>query len=198
MRFRPDTLAEHSLPAAGLPWFMALFGRDSLITSYQMLPFKPELAGATLRALAAAQGKKEVELTEEEPGRILHELRFGELTHFHERPQAPYYGASDTTLLFLVLLDEYERWTGDVNLVRALEANARAALNWMEHFGDRDGDGYIEYRAQDQTRPREPVLEGLLEFHSVPRRDSCADTTRDLRTSGLCLRCQAALRASGS
>ena len=145
LRFRPDTLAEHSLPAAGLPWFMALFGRDSLITSYQMLPFKPELAGATLRALAAAQGKKEVELTEEEPGRILHELRFGELTHFHERPQAPYYGASDTTLLFLVLLDEYERWTGDVNLVRTLEPNARAALNWMDHFGDRDGDGYIEY-----------------------------------------------------
>jgi glycogen debranching enzyme len=145
LRFRPDTLAQHSLPAAGLPWFMALFGRDSLITSYQMLPFKPELAGATLRALAEAQGKKEVELTEEEPGRILHELRFGELTHFHERPQAPYYGASDTTPFFLILLDEYERWTGDVDLVRTLEPNARAALNWMDHFGDRDGDGYIEY-----------------------------------------------------
>src|SRR5215510_13423250 len=146
LRFRPDTLAQHSLPAAGLPWFMALFGRDSLITSYQMLPFKPELAGATLRALAEAQGKKEVELTEEEPGRILHELRFGELTHFHERPQAPYYGASDTTPFFLILLDEYERWTGDVNLVHALEQNARAALNWMDHWGDRDGDGYIEYQ----------------------------------------------------
>jgi glycogen debranching enzyme len=145
LRFRPDTLAQHSLPAAGLPWFMALFGRDSLITSYQMLPFKPELAGATLRALAEAQGKKEVELTEEEPGRILHELRFGELTYFHERPQSPYYGASDTTPLFLVLLDEYERWTGDQDLVRALEPNALAALNWMDHYGDRDGDGYIEY-----------------------------------------------------
>jgi glycogen debranching enzyme len=145
LRFRPDSLAQHSLPAAGLPWFMALFGRDSLIASYQMLPFKPELAGATLRALAESQGKKEVELTEEEPGRILHELRVGELTHFHERPQAPYYGASDTTPFFLVLLDEYERWTGDVTLVRALEPNARAALNWMDHWGDRDGDGYIEY-----------------------------------------------------
>lgn len=145
LRFRPDTLAEHSLPAAGLPWFMALFGRDSLITSYQMLPFAPELAATTLRALAESQGKKEVELTEEEPGRILHELRFGELTYFHERPQAPYYGASDTTPIFLVLLDEYERWTGDVDLVRALEPNARAALNWIDHYGDRDGDGYIEY-----------------------------------------------------
>jgi glycogen debranching enzyme len=146
LRFRPDTLSEHSLPAAGLPWFMALFGRDSLITSYQMLPFNPQLAATTLRALSDAQGKKEEELTEEEPGRILHELRFGELTYFHERPQSPYYGASDTTPLFLVLLDEYERWTGDTNLVRALEPNARAALKWIDHFGDRDGDGYIEYK----------------------------------------------------
>ena len=145
LRFRPDTMSKHSLPAAGLPWFMALFGRDSLTTSYQMMPFNSELARTTLRALADAQGKKEVELTEEEPGRILHELRFGELTHFHERPQAPYYGASDTTPFFLILLDEYERWTGDVDLVRALEPNARAALNWIDKYGDRDGDGYVEY-----------------------------------------------------
>ncbi|HEX7961202.1 MAG TPA: glycogen debranching N-terminal domain-containing protein [Terriglobales bacterium] len=150
LRFHPDTLAEHSLPAAGLPWFMALFGRDSLITSYQMLPFTSELAATTLEALADAQGKKEVEITEEEPGRILHELRFGEMTYFGERPQRPYYGASDTTPLFLVLLDEYERWTGDVNLVRALEPNARAALNWIDHYGDRDGDGYIEYERKTE------------------------------------------------
>jgi glycogen debranching enzyme len=146
LRFHPDSMPQHSLPAAGLPWFMALFGRDSLITSYEMLPFAPELAATSLRALADAQGQKEVELTEEEPGRILHELRFGELTHFHERPQSPYYGASDTTPLFLVLLDEYERWSGDVDLVRALEPNARAALDWIDHYGDRDGDGYIEYQ----------------------------------------------------
>ena len=145
LRFHPDTMSEHSLPAAGLPWFMALFGRDSLITSYEMLPFTPELAATTLQALAEAQGKKEVELTEEEPGRILHELRFGELTYFHERPQSPYYGAADTTPLFLILLDEYERWSGNVDLVRALEPNARAALEWIDHYGDRDGDGYIEY-----------------------------------------------------
>ena len=146
LRFHPDTMSDHSLPAAGLPWFMALFGRDSLITSYQLLPFEPKLAATTLRALADSQGKKDVELTEEEPGKILHELRFGELTYFRERPQAPYYGASDTTPLFLVLLDEYERWSGDADLVRALEPNARAALEWIDHFGDRDGDGYIEYQ----------------------------------------------------
>jgi glycogen debranching enzyme len=150
LRFRPNTMPERSLPAAGLPWFMALFGRDSLITSYQMLPFSSELAATTLQALADAQGKNMVELTEEEPGRILHELRFGELTHFHERPQSPYYGASDTTPLFLVLLDEYERWTGDAKLVRALEPNARAALDWIDHFGDRDGDGYIEYERKTE------------------------------------------------
>jgi glycogen debranching enzyme len=150
LRFRPNTMPERSLPAAGLPWFMALFGRDSLITSYQMLPFSSELAATTLQALADAQGKKMVELTEEEPGRILHELRFGELTHFHERPQSPYYGASDATPLFLVLLDEYERWTADAKLVRALEPNARAALDWIDHFGDRDGDGYIEYERKTE------------------------------------------------
>jgi glycogen debranching enzyme len=145
LRFRPDTMPKRSLPAAGLPWFMALFGRDSLITSYQMLPFSSELACTTLKALAETQGKNLVDLTEEEPGKILHELRFGELTYFKERPQSPYYGASDTTQLFLILLDEYERWTGDVQLVRALEPNARAALDWIDQFGDRDGDGYIEY-----------------------------------------------------
>ena len=146
LRFRPDTMPNRSLPAAGLPWFMALFGRDSLITSYQMLPFNQELASTTLQALAETQGTKEVELTEEEPGRILHELRFGELTYFRERPQAPYYGASDTTPLFLVLLDEYERWTGDVELVRRLKPNALAALDWIDQYGDRDRDGYIEYQ----------------------------------------------------
>jgi glycogen debranching enzyme len=145
LRFRPDSLPERSLPAAGLPWFMAMFGRDSLMTSYQMLPFSSELASTALQALAESQGEKEVQLTEEEPGRILHELRFGELTYFHERPQAPYYGASDTTPLFLIVLDEYERWTGDKHLVKTLEKNARAALDWIDNYGDRDGDGYIEY-----------------------------------------------------
>jgi glycogen debranching enzyme len=72
-------------------------------------------------------------------------LRFGELTYFRERPQSPYYGASDTTPLFLIVLDEYERWTGDTALVKKLEKNARAALNWIDQYGDRDGDGYIEY-----------------------------------------------------
>jgi len=146
LRFHPEILPGKCIPAAGLPWFMALFGRDSIITSYQMLPFIPELSATTLRVLATTQGKVLDDFREEEPGRILHELRFGELTHFHERPQSPYFGASDTTPLFLVLLDEYERWSGDTELVTELKPNALAALEWIDHYGDSDGDGYIEYQ----------------------------------------------------
>jgi len=160
LRFFPSEGAEHShvpvpkdaaLPAAGLPWFMALFGRDSLLTSYQALPFAPELARTSLQVLAAMQGKTVDGFRDEEPGKILHELRFGELTRFGERPQSPYYGASDTTPLFLVLLDEYERWTGDGELVRRLEAPARACLEWIDRYGDRDGDGYVEYQRAQET-----------------------------------------------
>ncbi len=146
LRYHPKILPGEYIPAAGLPWFMALFGRDSLVTSYQMLPFVPELASTTLRTLAARQGKVVDDFREEEPGRILHELRFGELTHFHERPQSPYFGSADVTSLFLVVLDEYERWTGDTALVQKLKPNAVAALDWIDHYGDRDGDGYIEYQ----------------------------------------------------
>jgi glycogen debranching enzyme len=150
LRFRPENVPGCALPAAGLPWFMALFGRDSLITSYQLLPYVPKLAADTLCALAAAQGKVVDDFREEEPGKILHELRVGELTHFKERPQSPYFGTSDATPLFLILLDEYERWTGDTALVAELEPNARAALNWIDHYGDRDRDGYVEYERKTE------------------------------------------------
>jgi glycogen debranching enzyme len=149
LRFYPDGASGASLPAAGLPWFMALFGRDSLMTSYQALPFVPELARTTLRSLAARQADAWDDLRDAEPGKILHELRHGELTHFGERPQSPYYGAADTTPLFLIVLDEYERWSGDTQTVRDLEAAARAALKWIEIFGDPDRDGYIEYQTRN-------------------------------------------------
>jgi glycogen debranching enzyme len=149
LRFYPDISPEASLPAAGLPWFMALFGRDSVITSFQSLPFTPELAETTLRVLADQQGKEVDDFRDEEPGKILHELRVGELTHFGERPHSPYYGTADATPLWLVLLDETERWTGNADLVRELEPNARAALAWIDEFGDRDGDGYVEYERRN-------------------------------------------------
>ncbi len=140
-----------SLPAAGLPWFMAVFGRDSVLTSFQALPFVPELAAATLRALAIVQARKEDPFRDAEPGKILHEIRLGELTAFEARPQSPYYGASDTTMLFLILLEEYERWTGDKDLALELEREARAALAWIDNYGDRDKDGYVEYERRMET-----------------------------------------------
>jgi glycogen debranching enzyme len=145
LRFYPDTVPNASLPAAGLPWFMALFGRDSLITSYQALPFVPEMCRTTLRALAAQQATQVDDFRDAEPGKILHELRQGELAYFREYPQSPYYGSADATPLFLIVLDEYERWTGDRETVQALEGPARAALTWMEKYGDLTGDGFISY-----------------------------------------------------
>ena len=150
LRFYPAVLREgQAVPAAGLPWFMALFGRDSLITSYQALPYVPELAQATLTSLALFQATADDAFRDAEPGKILHELRFGELTAFEERPHSPYYGSVDATPLFLIVLDEYERWTGDTALVRRFEPEARAALEWIDHHGDLDGDGYVEYQRRN-------------------------------------------------
>ncbi len=151
LRLPPDISEGATLPAAGLPWFMALFGRDSLITSFQALPYLPELAATTLRVLAAAQADDRDDFHEREPGKILHELRFGELTARGERPHSPYFGSADATPLFLILLDEYHRWSGDDELVRALEPSARAALAWIEDSGDADGDGYVEYSRRNSA-----------------------------------------------
>ncbi len=150
LRFYPLTLAGQALPAAGLPWFMTIFGRDSMIASYQALPYASELAVASLTALAQRQGTRIDEFRDEEPGKIMHEARFGEMTAFEERPHSPYYGAADVTPFFLVLLDEVERWTGNAELVRELEMEARAALRWIDTYGDRNGDGYVEYSRRNK------------------------------------------------
>ena len=149
LRLYLTSLPGEFLPAAGLPWFMTVFGRDSLLTSYQTLPFVPELAASTLRNLAYRQGCHIDDFRDEEPGKIIHESRFGEMTAFEERPHSPYYGAADTTPLFLILLDEMELWTGNKQLVKQLEWNARAALAWIDRYGDQDGDGYIEYKTRN-------------------------------------------------
>jgi glycogen debranching enzyme len=128
---------------------MAVFGRDSLFTSYQALTFAPELAASTLRTLALLQGRRDDPFRDEEPGKILHEIRLGELTAFEERPHSPYYGAADATMLFLILLEEYVRWTGDTALARDIERECRAAINWIDEWGDRDKDGYVEYERRN-------------------------------------------------
>jgi len=152
LRFSTLTMPGRSLPAAGLPWFMTIFGRDSIFTSLQALPFNSELAATTLLALAERQGTRTDDFRDEDPGRILHEMRYGELTAFEERPHSPYYGNADATPLYVVLLDEYERWTGDLKLVRRLEQAARAAIAWIDEYADLQGNGYVSYqRRNEQT-----------------------------------------------
>ncbi|MET7968989.1 glycogen debranching N-terminal domain-containing protein [Micromonospora sp. NPDC005305] len=133
------------LPGAGLPWFLSVFGRDTLLTAYHTLVAGPSMARGALLALARLQGDRCDDFTDEEPGKILHEVRSGELTRTGLKPYGPYYGTADATQLWLVLLSEYWRWTRDDDLVRSLRDNAMAALDWMDHYGDRDGDGYVEY-----------------------------------------------------
>jgi glycogen debranching enzyme len=129
---------------------MTMFGRDSILTSLQSLPFAPELAETTLRVLGQWQGTRTDDFRDEDPGRILHEMRYGELTAFEERPHSPYYGNADATPLWVVLLDEYERWTGDRTLVRDFEYEARAALAWIHEYADLQGNGYISYQRRNE------------------------------------------------
>jgi glycogen debranching enzyme len=150
LRFETRTMPGHALPAAGLPWFMTMFGRDSIFTSLQSLPFTPELAATTLRALGERQGTRLDDFRDEDPGRILHEMRYGEMTAFEERPHSPYFGSADATPLFVVLLDEYERWSGDTRLVRDLEYEARAALRWIDEYANLQGNGYIAYKRRNE------------------------------------------------
>jgi glycogen debranching enzyme len=150
LRFSTLTMPGRAMPAAGLPWFMTIFGRDSILTSLQALPFTAELASTTLLALAERQGTRIDDFRDEDPGRIAHEMRYGEMTAFEERPHSPYYGSADATPLYVVLLDEYERWTGDTKLVRDLEPAARAALNWIDEYADLQGNGYVSYQRRNQ------------------------------------------------
>jgi glycogen debranching enzyme len=144
-------MPEGPLPYGGVPWYVCPFGRDSLITSLEFLPWFPEIARGTLDFLAAHQGRRVDEFTEEEPGRILHEYRSGEMANCREIPFIPYYGTIDATPLFLVLLGEYVRWTGDFGFLRDHWENALAAERWMTEYGDRDGDGFLEYARVSET-----------------------------------------------
>lgn len=153
LRVRPDTLTiKYAMPGGGLPWFMTVFGRDSIITAYEAMPFQAELAQATLAALAELQSTEWDSWRDAEPGKIQHELRRGTLAALRRIPHSPYYGSHDATPLWLILLDEYERWSGDAAFVRKLEPNARAALAWLEGPADFDGDGYVEYRKRSDSK----------------------------------------------
>jgi glycogen debranching enzyme len=130
---------------AGIPWYSTAFGRDSIITSLEALALNPVIARDTLRYLAKHQGTRVNAFTEEQPGKIMHELRRGEMARNREIPHIPYYGTIDATPLWLVLLHETWLWTSDDALVRELLPNADRALEWITNHGDIDGDGFVEY-----------------------------------------------------
>jgi glycogen debranching enzyme len=136
-------------PGAGVPWFLTLFGRDSLLTSFFALPYRPALAGATLRALAATQATRYEPERVAQPGKIVHEIRHGELAHFGQVPYGRYYGSVDSTPLFLALLHAYTGQAGDPSLARRLEPHARAAVSWMLGDGGLRSRGYLVYEADD-------------------------------------------------
>ena len=147
---RTETAGGHEFIAAGAPWFMTLFGRDSLLTGWMTLPLNGALALGTLETLARVQGTRVDPVTEEEPGRILHELRLGPGTQ-GVLGGSHYYGSIDATPLFVMLLGECLRWGAHPDRVRALLPAADAGLTWIERYGDRDGDGFVEYlRATDR------------------------------------------------
>jgi glycogen debranching enzyme len=134
------------IPYAGVPWYVAPFGRDAIITSLQVLPFEPEIATGTLRFLARHIGTADDSFTDQEPGKILHEYRRGEMAACREIPFIPYYGSVDATPLYLMLLAEYFRWTADLDLVRELWPAAELALRWMTRAADAQGSGYLAYQ----------------------------------------------------
>jgi glycogen debranching enzyme len=136
--------------AAGVPWYVTLFGRDSILSSLQFLAYAPQVAEHTLRLLASYQGTKEDAWRDEEPGKIMHELRVGELAHTDRVPQTPYYGTIDATPLFLVLLCRHAAWTGALDVFHDLRDNVERALQWMARYGDPTGDGYLAYQVKSK------------------------------------------------
>jgi len=137
--------------AAGVPWYVTLFGRDSLIASLQTLAYKPEIAEQTLRLMAKYQGKKIDHWRDEEPGKIMHELRVGEMAHLNEIPQTPYYGTIDATPLFLVLLARHAAWTGELRLFEELRDHVEAALSWIADNAEKNHDGYLKYQSSSKN-----------------------------------------------
>lgn len=141
IRFAP----EGTFLMAGIPWYATLFGRDSILTALFALPFNPALAVGTLKSLAGLQGQQIDRRRDEQPGKIVHEIREGELAATGEVPFGRYYGSVDATPLFLCLLGRYVQTTGDLGLAEELWSNAERALDWIERWGDADGDMYVEY-----------------------------------------------------
>ncbi|MBV9547277.1 MAG: amylo-alpha-1,6-glucosidase [Chloroflexi bacterium] len=154
LRLLIDTVDGDLVPTAGIPWFAVPFGRDSLITAMQTLILRPAIAEGTLRFLARHQGTERNDFRDEAPGKILHEVRSGELARLRRVPHSPYYGSVDATPLFLIGLGEYITWSGDLDLARRLLPHAEAGLRWMSEYGDIDGDSFLEYHTRSSEGMR--------------------------------------------
>ncbi len=139
------SIGEDVFFAAGVPWFGTLFGRDSVVTALQTLAYGPDTAADTLRLLARHQGTRVDEWRDEEPGKILHELRVGELARLNRIPHTPYFGTIDATPLFIILMSRYVAWTGDLALFKELRTHIGRALEWIDRYGDAAGHGYVSY-----------------------------------------------------
>jgi glycogen debranching enzyme len=139
------------VPAAGIPWFLALFGRDSLTVSLQNAMVYPSFARGALEVLSRYQARKRDDYRDAEPGKIMHELRRGELAHFKLIPHTPYYGTADATILYLIVLHNAWRWTGDADLLTRFMPAAEKCLAWIDKYGDRDGDGFQEYQTRSSA-----------------------------------------------
>lgn len=147
LRILRTSLRQDQFFAAGAPWFVTLFGRDSAITAIQTLAFDRSISEQTLRLLASFQGTEVNDWDDQEPGKILHELRIGELARRGTVPYSPYYGSVDSTPLFLLLLAKHVQWTGDLNFFHELRDNVDRALGWIDHFNTGDLPGYVSYRS---------------------------------------------------
>jgi glycogen debranching enzyme len=154
---------------AGIPWFATIFGRDGLITALETVAFTPTLAADVLHTLAALQGRETNALRDEDPGKIPHELRHGEMANLGEIPFQRYYGSVDATPLFIMLLSNYVERTADVTLLEDLWPAALAAMDWIDKCGDTDGDGYVEYC---RRTPRGLLNQGWKDSHdAISHRD---------------------------
>ena len=142
-----DVSDEAWVPAAGVPWFVTLFGRDSLTVSYQNMAVSAGFARGALKRLAEHQATERDDWREAQPGKIMHEIRFGELAHFHKIPFTPFYGTADATILYLIVLSETYRWTGDSMLLKEYRDVIEQCLHWIDSYGDLDGDGFQEYKS---------------------------------------------------
>ena len=187
-RSRVRTICEF-VPAAGVPWFVALFGRDSLIASLQNALVYPGFARGTLDVLGSLQATERDDYRDAEPGKIMHELRLGELAHFKLVPHTPYYGTADATMLYLIVLHVAWRCTGDAGPPGAsISRRQKDASNGSTNYGDRDGDGFQEYATRSSGRLREPKLEGLRRCRRLSRWIAGEGPQGALRASGICVR----------